>query len=96
MNNVQAAIEHIFPLVYEFRKKRAADDPKVLKAAALAAAAAAAANPDPSSTEKDLAKQADPLGHASNDPTDDIMYVSDGDDDLIEEDYLEDDEEEIL
>ena len=32
MANVQAAIEHIFPLVYEFRKKRSPDDPKQIKA----------------------------------------------------------------
>lgn len=113
VNNVQAAIEHIFPLVYEFRKKRAADDPKVLKAAALAAAAAAAAlektnnaaasatAASTTKTDKDgKPKQHNPLGHAKNDPTDDIMYVSDieDDDDLIEEDYGidEDDEEEVL
>lgn len=44
VENVQKAIEHIFPLVYEFRKKRAPDDPKLLKQQAAAAAAAAAAS----------------------------------------------------
>lgn len=65
--NVQAAIEHIFPLVYEFRKKRNPDDPKLLKEKAIQEAA------------KNL-KRKRPFGHASNDPNEDMMYISDGED----------------
>lgn len=74
--NVQAAIEHIFPLVYEFRKKRAHDDPKLLKQKA--------------QMEANLQKRKHPFGHASNDPTEDMIYVSEPEDDL------EDDENDDL
>lgn len=38
MAHVQAAIEHIFPLVYEFRKKRSPEELEVLRLKQLAAA----------------------------------------------------------
>lgn len=33
MADVQAAIEHIYPLIFEFRKERSAEDMAVLQAA---------------------------------------------------------------
>lgn len=65
--NVQAAIEHIFPLVYEFRKKRTIAEVK----------------------EKPVSstmKRKHTFGHASNDPMDDNMYVSESDEFDDEED----------
>ncbi|KAG4078041.1 hypothetical protein HA402_002092 [Bradysia odoriphaga] len=58
--NVQAAIEHIFPLVYEFRKKRTVVEQKEKHVSA-------------------SAKRKHTFGHASNDPIDDNMYVSESD-----------------
>lgn len=69
--NVQAAIEHIFPLVYEFRKKRAHDDPKLLKERAAAEAAAI--------------KRKHPFGHASNDPSEDTMFLSEQEEEFDED-----------
>lgn len=69
--NVQAAIEHIFPLVYEFRKKRAHDDPKLLKERAAAEAAAI--------------KRKHPFGCASNDPSEDTMFLSEQEEDFDED-----------
>lgn len=58
--NVQAAIEHIFPLVYEFRKKRTVAEQKEKNTSA-------------------AMKRKHTFGHASNDPVDDNMYVSESD-----------------
>lgn len=78
---VQAAIEHIFPLVYEFRKKRTPEDLELLRS-------------KNASTEKVVcddeihspsAKRKRPLGYADNDPTEDIMYVSETEEYEMEE-----------
>lgn len=53
--NVQSAIEHIFPLVYEFRKERP---------------------PKETNLGSNINKK-NSFGKAENDPTEDIMYVSD-------------------
>lgn len=77
---VQSAIEHIFPLVYEFRKKR--PTPVVTTR-----------NSTPTDLELDdpnislsNKKRKRPFGKADNDPTEDIMYVSDTEMDASEDD----------
>uniref|UniRef100_A0A1B0GMJ9 TATA box-binding protein-like 1 n=1 Tax=Phlebotomus papatasi TaxID=29031 RepID=A0A1B0GMJ9_PHLPP len=79
--HVQAAIEHIFPLVYEFRKARTQAD------ATTASEVAAATTLDPISeicdepmdqhSGKRRKKMKRPFGRTANDPSDNIMYVSD-------------------
>lgn len=70
--DVQTAIEHIFPLVYEFRKER----PKV--------------EPDTSKIVVEGKKR--PFGKAENDPTEDIMDVSDQEE-LVDGGAISSDEE---
>lgn len=96
VNDVQAAIEHIFPLVYEFRKKRPVAEP---------VAPVEQYDPDNEDGIKDLVgdfgdhnkvngkdkannkkaiKRKYPFGMSDNDPNVDTMIVSD--DDLDEDD----------
>lgn len=63
--NVQAAIEHIFPLVYEFRKKRIKVEHPIQE------------NVAPKVKEVFSNKKRRPPGKADNDPSEDNMYVSD-------------------
>lgn len=89
-------------MVYEFRKKRAYDDPKSIKqraaAEAAATAAAAAAAAASIGTAGDIVgggggiKRKLPFGYVSNDPHEDSMYVSgpEDDDEEEEEDFDED------
>lgn len=103
VNDVQAAIEHIFPLVYEFRKKRTV--------AEVAPPVEPAFDPDnddalndimgitdtvrngeiKSNNKKKAIKRKYPFGMSENDPHIDNMIVSDDDiNDLDEDDDLDD------
>lgn len=92
---VQQAIEHIYPLVYEFRKKRTPDEEKTVKAHLQ----------DPSTFDPNDLIEVDedfeegeveqpppkkrrrrPAGKAANDPDEDIMHVSDVEQDLNDSD----------
>lgn len=93
--NVQAAIEHIFPLVYEFRKKRTPAVPVVEPEVEPPTESDAddlieMVNDfdDVESTTKGVSghkskgvKRKYPFGLAGNDPHEDNMFVSDDDDD---------------
>lgn len=103
VNDVQAAIEHIFPLVYEFRKKRTV--------AEVAPPVEPTFDPDnedalndimgisdtvrngenKSNNKKKAIKRKYPFGMSENDPHIDNMIVSDDDiNDLDEDDDLDD------
>lgn len=102
MNDVQAAIEHIFPLVYEFRKKRpveAAPPPEVYdldneddltKIIGNYGSGGRPTNGESNATNKKAIKRKYPFGMAENDPHVDNMIVSDDDDDLDEDDDMDD------
>lgn len=91
--NVQAAIEHIFPLVYEFRKKRIPTAPVIVPEPEAPAESDAddlveMVNDDVDATTKGVSgrqskgvKRKYPFGLAGNDPHEDNMFVSDDDDD---------------
>lgn len=99
--DVQAAIEHIFPLVYEFRKKRTVVEP---------APPVEVFDPDNEEAlnelldidrqngnskiiKKKAIKRKYPFGVSENDPHIDNMNVSDGSDDDIND--LDDDDDEL-
>uniref|UniRef100_A0A336M385 TATA box-binding protein-like 1 n=1 Tax=Culicoides sonorensis TaxID=179676 RepID=A0A336M385_CULSO len=93
---VQQAIEHIYPLVYEFRKKRTPDEEKKVKAH-LHDPTVFDPNDlievDPDFDEESFTamqpppkKQRRPAGKAINDPNEDIMQVSDAEIDGVESD----------
>lgn len=85
MADVQTAIEHIFPLVYEFRKKRTVEvvtqevvyDPDIDEEFNQVADQQRANKP----IKKKAIKRKYPFGLAENDPHVDNMCVSDDDDD---------------
>lgn len=94
--NVQAAIEHIFPLVYEFRKKRAPTEPvpdPIAIVDEVDDAHDAMVDGDDggvgggkitkggNSSKSKGVKRKYPFGMASNDPQEDNMIVSDDDED---------------
>lgn len=92
MANVQAAIEHIFPLVYEFRKKRTPDMIAEMKKVPAEKEEVVETVSEIDDVEGLAAKKGQqkgvkrkyPFGFASNDPHEDIMAVSDdGDDDEV-------------
>lgn len=102
--DVQSAIEHIFPLVYEFRKKRTTEalPPAVVydpdndeELTELSGNRRPANKPAPAATKKKAIKRKYPFGHAENDPTEDNMCVSDDEDDIDdvddEDDEMDDD-----
>lgn len=103
--NVQAAIEHIFPLVYDFRKKRSpADQAALMQKHANNAAAAAAMEEEALQRMRSggSRKRKRPFGKADNDPSEDIMNVSDCeeptfdvDDDVDDDDDDDMDEDEV-
>lgn len=97
--DVQTAIEHIFPLVYEFRKKRAvepvappvvydADNEDELDKLIGKYGTSRPTNGECNSTNKKSIKRKYPFGMAENDPHVDNMIVSD--DDLDEDDDMDD------
>ncbi|XP_055684357.1 uncharacterized protein LOC129790710 isoform X2 [Lutzomyia longipalpis] len=75
---VQAAIEHIFPLVYEFRKPRAPTEP-IADPASMAVDAMGEMGDEvmDQHSGRRRKKVKRPFGRTANDPTDNIMYVSD-------------------
>ncbi|XP_059619021.1 uncharacterized protein LOC132263330 [Phlebotomus argentipes] len=78
--NVQAAIEHIFPLVYEFRKARVPIDPTTTTTTTTTTAEPLSEACEESMDQhsaKRRKKMKRPFGRTANDPTDNIMYVSD-------------------
>lgn len=79
--HVQAAIEHIFPLVYEFRKKRTLEDMELLRSKQNLREEEAEVEEEVHSPSP---KRKRPFGYAENDPNEDIMYVSDVEDCEIE------------
>lgn len=100
VNDVQAAIEHIFPLVYEFRKKRTVepvpppevfdpDNEDELDKIIGNYSSGRPTNGENHSTNKKAIKRKYPFGMAENDPHIDNMIVSD-DDDLDEDDDMDD------
>lgn len=95
---VQQAIEHIYPLVYEFRKKRTPDEEKTVKAH-LQNPSTFDPNdlievdedfeegvPESESSLQPPKKRLRPAGKAANDPQEDIMQVSDVEPDLDDSD----------
>lgn len=100
--DVQAAIEHIFPLVYEFRKKRTVEPvppPEVYDPdnedeldKIIGKYSGRPTNGECNSTNKKAIKRKYPFGMAENDPHIDNMMVSDDDiNDLDEDDDMDDD-----
>lgn len=92
MANVQAAIEHIFPLVYEFRKKRIVPTAPVVEPPVVEPIETIECDVVDDFDDIDAAKGVSehkskgvkrkyPFGLASNDPHEDNMFVSDDDDD---------------
>lgn len=90
--NVQAAIEHIFPLVYEFRKRRTPEmvaemkkDPvepeELIETIDVDDVETVAVAGDKNVEAKKGVKRKYPFGFASNDPHEDNMIVSDDDED---------------
>lgn len=85
--NVQAAIEHIFPLVYEFRKKRTPDMVEQMKKPPAEPEEVVEETSDIDDVDSGTNKKGKqqgvkrkyPFGFASNDPSEDIMAVSDED-----------------
>lgn len=102
--DVQTAIEHIFPLVYEFRKKRMVEaapppadvyDPdnedELDKIIGKYGGSARPTNGECNATKKKAIKRKYPFGMAENDPHIDNMIVSDDDiNDLDEDDDMDD------
>lgn len=97
--DVQTAIEHIFPLVYEFRKKRTVepvpapvvydpDDEDELNKLIGTYGSSREKNGAYNSTNRKAIKRKYPFGMAENDPHVDNMIVSD--DDLDEDDDIDD------
>uniref|UniRef100_A0A0K8TKU0 TATA box-binding protein-like 1 n=1 Tax=Tabanus bromius TaxID=304241 RepID=A0A0K8TKU0_TABBR len=90
--DVQAAIEHIYPLVYEFRKKRTNFELELLHAKH---SIAEEEEEDEDFYDEDdylqsrSAKRKRPLGRVDNDPDEDIMNVS-GNEDFDDGDDIED------
>lgn len=92
VNDVQAAIEHIFPLVYEFRKKRTVEpvpppevyDPDNEDELHNIIGKYGSGRPTNGETNRKAIKRKYPFGMAENDPQIDNMIVSD--DDLDEDD----------
>lgn len=75
--NVQAAIEHIFPLVYEFRKKRTVLEATTIDNNLMKEIASDLDNFESGNEPK---RKKYPFG-LENEPDDDIMCVSDVEDD---------------
>lgn len=107
MANVQAAVEHIFPLVYEFRKKRSPEELETLRLkqlhnqVELADVEETVVHSPPSAKRKRRKVDTDGQEEDVDDPTitdpnatDDIIMVSEFDDpeDLIEGPDDEDDD----
>lgn len=74
---VQAAIEHIYPLVYEFRKKRTPEEIEQLRSRKHEEIVEELATVEEEAIHSPSAKRRKPLGLAENDPSEDIMNVSD-------------------
>lgn len=82
MNDVQAAIEHIFPLVYEFRKKRTVQVVQPIEQVFDPdneddALGMSSDNTTKQPLKKKAVKRKYPFGFAENDPEEDIMAISD-------------------
>lgn len=98
---MQAAIEHIYPLIYEFRKKRVKTPapPQLNEAVHKELEVEIDETSDlclgkrKRLTKTKAIKHKYPFGLAANDPTEDAMYVSDGEGVDDEDDDAEEEED---
>lgn len=89
--DVQTAIEHIFPLVYEFRKKRAVpievppptETIEIDNDDEMVGASSECTSKNP--IKKKAIKRKYPFGFAENDPEEDIMAISEVESDQDDE-----------
>lgn len=94
--DVQAAIEHIFPLVYEFRKKRTPEvviNPEVVDDISKEMNEFEEMHHQSKKDKLRGVKRKYPFGLASNDPQEDHMILSD--DDIDDDDDVDDVDDDV-